>query len=102
MRPTLISGVVVSLFLVHTTATPLQLKRAIAVEGYVYAGCHTEATSGRALTGKAYYDDLMTTEKCAAACAGYAWFGTEYGREVSLEPAVLCPSRPEFSVLKGH
>lgn len=56
--------------------------RAVAIEGYDYAGCFTESPSGRALMGKTFYDDQMTTEKCAAACAGFTWFGTEYGREV--------------------
>lgn len=35
----------------------------------------------RALSGAASANDLMTIEMCAASCAGYTYFGTEYGRE---------------------
>lgn len=56
--------------------------RAVAINAYDYAGCFTEATEGRALTGKVTYDDSMTNERCAATCQGFTWFGTEYGREV--------------------
>jgi hypothetical protein len=51
------------------------------IPGYAFAGCYTEATGQRALTGSSYFDDAMTIEKCAAACAGYTNFGVEYGRE---------------------
>jgi hypothetical protein len=43
-----------------------------------YEGCYTEATNMRALTGDAYYDNAMTVELCATACADFAWFGVEY------------------------
>ena len=74
-------------FLALAAATPLQLlqpRAAVAIAGYEYAGCYTEATSTWAFSDLSYYDDMMTIEKCAAACSGYAWFGTEYDREVSL------------------
>ncbi|KAI4096189.1 MAG: hypothetical protein LQ339_007036 [Xanthoria mediterranea] len=48
---------------------------------YTSEGCYTEATRGRALSGKTYYDDAMTTAKCASACAGFDLFGLEYYRE---------------------
>ncbi|KAL8656949.1 MAG: hypothetical protein Q9226_002407 [Calogaya cf. arnoldii] len=48
---------------------------------YKAEGCYTEATKGRALTGKTYYDDAMTTAKCASACASFDFFGLEYYRE---------------------
>ncbi|KAK4124797.1 WSC-domain-containing protein, partial [Parathielavia appendiculata] len=51
------------------------------IPGYDFSGCYTEATNSRALTGSAYFDDLMTVEKCAAACSGFKYFGVEYGRE---------------------
>jgi hypothetical protein len=51
------------------------------IPGYDFTGCYTEATNMRALTGSAYFDDLMTVEKCANACAGFKHFGIEYGRE---------------------
>ncbi|KAI4223684.1 MAG: hypothetical protein L6R36_005237 [Xanthoria steineri] len=52
-----------------------------AVPDYTSKGCYTEATTGRALTGNAYFDSLMTVEKCAAACSRFSLFGVEYGRE---------------------
>ncbi|KAH8812457.1 WSC-domain protein, partial [Xylogone sp. PMI_703] len=52
-----------------------------ALAPYTSQGCYTEATTGRALTGKSYFDDAMTVEKCASACSAYLWFGVEYGRE---------------------
>ncbi|KAN0098799.1 WSC domain containing protein, partial [Hyaloscypha variabilis] len=53
----------------------------VAIPGYTYEGCYTEATNMRALSDLAYYNDLMTVEDCAAACSSYTWFGVEYGRE---------------------
>jgi hypothetical protein len=57
---------------------------------YTSEGCYTEAKGIRALSDIAYYDDAMTVEKCAAACAGYTWFGVEYGRE-SVFPSFKVP-----------
>ncbi|KAL8968048.1 MAG: hypothetical protein Q9197_005087 [Variospora fuerteventurae] len=51
------------------------------VSTYQADGCYTEASSGRALSGKTYYDDAMTIAKCASACAGFDLFGLEYYRE---------------------
>ena len=48
---------------------------------YAYFGCQTEATNGRALTAKAIASNTMTLEACESACAGYTYFGTEYGSE---------------------
>lgn len=73
----------VTLFVLRISASPYSLNpRAVAtVAGWDYDGCRTEASNSRALTGNSYFDDLMTVEKCATACDGYAWFGVEYGRE---------------------
>ncbi|CZR50423.1 uncharacterized protein PAC_00295 [Phialocephala subalpina] len=86
MQPAFFSSVGILSFLIITTnASPLLQAlspRADAViPGYTDEGCYTEATNMRALTGGTYFDDLMTVEKCAAACSGYTWFGVEYGRE---------------------
>lgn len=54
---------------------------AVTMNGFTYEACYTEATKGRALSGNSYYDDLMTVEKCAIACAKFSHFGVEYGRE---------------------
>ncbi|KAL9014260.1 MAG: hypothetical protein Q9173_001102 [Seirophora scorigena] len=47
------------------------------VSTYQAEGCYTEANNGRALTGKTFYDDAMTTAKCASACAGFDLFGLD-------------------------
>lgn len=56
-------------------------RRQTAVTGWTYYGCQTEGTNGRALSGKSTAYDTMTLESCASDCAGYTYFGTEYGRE---------------------
>ncbi|KAH6845490.1 hypothetical protein B0I37DRAFT_380295 [Chaetomium sp. MPI-CAGE-AT-0009] len=68
-----------------TSATPTptgSLAVKPTVGDYTFVGCQTEATGSRALTGKdVYADDAMTLELCATYCAGFTYFGTEYGRE---------------------
>ncbi|KAI0884485.1 heme peroxidase [Annulohypoxylon maeteangense] len=51
------------------------------VSSYTRVGCYTELPNGRALTGAAYADDAMTLEMCASNCAGFTYWGAEYGRE---------------------
>ncbi|KAL9602500.1 MAG: hypothetical protein Q9219_001794 [cf. Caloplaca sp. 3 TL-2023] len=48
-----------------------------------YNGCYTEGTNGRALGGlqNPVAGATLTLEKCASACAGYTYFGTEYSGE---------------------
>ena len=66
----------------ETTTTTSALPAATSGPAtYTSEGCYTEAKGIRALSDVAFYDDAMTVEKCAAACAGYTWFGVEYGRE---------------------
>lgn len=48
---------------------------------YVREGCYTDTFNDRALTGRRYYDDELTVEKCSDVCVGYPFFGLEYGRE---------------------
>ena len=58
---------------------------------YIYKGCYSEGTTGRALgatsgtNGGAYTLDVSTTslETCAALCysKGYSWMGTEYASQ---------------------
>lgn len=71
------------LFSSFTQASPHSLNRRdiASVPGYGYEGCWTEATDSRALSGSSYFDDLMTVQKCAIACAKFSYFGVEYGRE---------------------
>jgi hypothetical protein len=61
-----------------TTAPPTSVPSSGA---YTYFGCQTEGTFSRALAAKAFSSDTMTIEVCQAFCAGYTYFGTEYGRE---------------------
>lgn len=52
------------------------------VSGYTYNGCYTDSTASRVLTDKSYTDGAnLSVEKCAAFCAGYGYFGTEYASE---------------------
>ncbi|RDW71173.1 hypothetical protein BP6252_07736 [Coleophoma cylindrospora] len=67
-----------------TSSQPTQTTPAIkpTISGYTYLGCYTEGTNVRALGSAAYYDySTMTLEECAADCAGYTYWGVEYGGE---------------------
>lgn len=66
-----------------TTTTTSSAAAASTSSAYVSAGCYTDLPSYRTLQSASYSDDSMTVESCAAYCAGWAWFGVEYGREVS-------------------
>jgi WSC domain len=63
------------------TATPTGPSIKQTVGSYSYYGCQTESTTGRALDGASLASDSMTLELCKATCAGYTYWGTEYGRE---------------------
>lgn len=56
-----------------------QIKQAIG--NWLFQGCYTEATNGRALSKSTFANDSMTLESCAAFCSGSSMFGVEYGRE---------------------
>ncbi|KAN0090569.1 WSC domain containing protein [Hyaloscypha variabilis] len=51
------------------------------VGAYEYYSCMTEGANSRALQGYSTAYDSMTLESCAADCAGFEYFGTEYSRE---------------------
>ena len=51
------------------------------IAGYTYAGCHTDSVGARVLDATYLFDNSMTVEECATFCAGYTYFGTEYGTE---------------------
>ncbi|KAG0649039.1 WSC domain-containing [Hyphodiscus hymeniophilus] len=63
------------------TASPtLAVKQQVG--SYTFQGCWTEATNARALSGASYIDyNAMSLETCAANCAGWNYFGVEYGGE---------------------
>ncbi|KAH8200280.1 hypothetical protein TruAng_005553 [Truncatella angustata] len=52
-----------------------------SVGGYILAGCKKEPAGSRALSAVGYAYNDMTLESCAKNCTGYAYWGTEYGRE---------------------
>jgi hypothetical protein len=66
------------------TATPtLGIKQTIGT--YTFQGCYTEGTNIRALTGAVFYNYTgMTLEQCLTDCAGYTYWGVEYGGECEL------------------
>ncbi|KAF4632806.1 hypothetical protein G7Y89_g5318 [Cudoniella acicularis] len=53
------------------------------VGNYLYQGCYSEATTGRALSGMTPSAPAngYTVELCAAACLGFTYFGVEYANE---------------------
>ncbi|KAI1154349.1 hypothetical protein F4825DRAFT_193510 [Nemania diffusa] len=67
-----------NLYYSSTTAGPSQ---PLTVGSYSWYGCQTEGTGVRALTGKSLVEDDMSLELCATFCAGFTYFGTEYGAE---------------------
>lgn len=71
-----------SVYMLNTTAQPLPPSPAIkpVIGKYKYNGCITDS-GPRALIGKSSTDDKMTLEMCAGSCAGFKYFGVEYGRE---------------------
>ena len=58
-----------------------------AVGNYVFQGCYSEATNGRALSALSPAPPTggFTIELCQAACAGsgFTYFGMEYSNQVS-------------------
>ena len=52
------------------------------VGAYSFQGCYTEGTNVRALTGASFYNyTAMTLEMCSDDCAGFTFWGVEYGGE---------------------
>lgn len=66
-----------------TTAAPTATGPAVkeTVGNWDFQGCYMETETGRALSGKTLAQDLMTLEMCGEFCAGFNYFGVEYGRE---------------------
>ncbi|KAH6611106.1 wsc domain containing [Trichoderma cornu-damae] len=64
-----------------------------AAGDFVLVGCQTEGNGTRALTGAATATGTMSNEDCAAFCANFTYFGTEYGSECycgnALDPSSL-------------
>ncbi|KAK4162775.1 putative fungistatic metabolite [Cladorrhinum sp. PSN259] len=65
-----------------TTAAPTgTLQHQPTVSPYTLAGCWTEGTGSRALTGKGTASASMSLESCAEFCSEFKYFGTEYSSE---------------------
>jgi hypothetical protein len=54
-----------------------------AVGNYVFQGCYSEATNGRALSALSPTPPMggFTIELCEAKCVGYTYFGMEYSNQ---------------------
>ncbi|KAF8437730.1 WSC domain-containing protein [Terfezia claveryi] len=52
-----------------------------STKNFTYQGCYSEATGGRALTGKSISSVNVNVQFCADYCEAYTYFGVEYGRE---------------------
>lgn len=63
-----------------TPSGPVTVQRA---GNYNFIGCYSEATTGRALSGKTPAAPAAggTIENCQSACQGYTYFGMEYSNE---------------------
>ncbi|KAH8653201.1 WSC domain-containing protein [Tricladium varicosporioides] len=64
-----------------TSAIPTGPAIVPSVGAYNYAGCYTEGTGVRALSGGFFPNDTNTIASCAASCLAFTYFGAEYGRE---------------------
>lgn len=65
-----------------SSVAPVQtLSHRSQIGGYNLVSCWMEATGARALKDATFAYDGMTLESCAANCTGFAYWGTEYGRE---------------------
>ncbi|TVY18408.1 WSC domain-containing protein, partial [Lachnellula arida] len=63
------------------TSTPTLAVRP-TVGAYSFQGCYTEGTGVRALVGTSFYNyTAMTLEMCSSNCAGFTYWGVEYGGE---------------------
>lgn len=51
------------------------------IPNYGYKGCYTDDIRSRVLTTSVPANDGMTIERCANACGGSHYFGTQNGRE---------------------
>ncbi|KAI4258413.1 MAG: hypothetical protein L6R42_005121 [Xanthoria sp. 1 TBL-2021] len=65
----------------NATTTPGAPVAVQTASPFVYQGCVTEATSGRALGDLSTAYDGMTIEKCAAFCSAYTYMAVEYMSE---------------------
>lgn len=65
----------------QTGSIPTGPSQPETVGNYEWAGCRTEATGKRALSGAGFASDTMTLEACRDFCSAFLYFGVEYARE---------------------
>ncbi|KAI5275150.1 hypothetical protein E4T47_01817 [Aureobasidium subglaciale] len=63
-----------------SNASPTAVPTSI-LASYTYMGCFNETHDRRALNGPSKAGNTNTLESCATFCAGYAYFGVEFGQE---------------------
>jgi WSC domain len=60
-------------------------------DSWYYWGCYAEPQNGRALSDNIFYDYVgMTNLECSQQCAGFLYFGTEYGGECNTPTPPTC------------
>ena len=68
-----------------------------SADGYSFVGCYTELPTGRILSALSAANDNMTVELCSQTCAGYIYFGVEYGRECYCGNNLASGSQPSMN-----
>lgn len=97
-----ISSISLTVISSSSTSTSAAPSSGASNGAYKYAGCYTEATKGRALSGKSQANDQMTIENCLAFCQGYVLFGLEYGRECKFPRTGCGVFTDSTQVIVGH
>lgn len=59
-----------------TSASPVP-----AGPAYTYLGCQSDSVNTRTLSSQLLTSNSLTVELCTSFCAGYTYFGVEYGQE---------------------
>jgi hypothetical protein len=62
-----------------TEQPPAESSNPLTVDDFTYEGCYTDSVALRVLSGATTTTDDNTLASCAATCAGYNYFGVEYG-----------------------
>lgn len=79
-----------------STSTTSGAPTSTAKVSYASVGCYVDSVGSRTLSGNFFPDPdgaSMSIDLCSADCAGFAYFGVEYGGECE------CPARFPFSIL---
>ncbi|KAF8859291.1 hypothetical protein BDZ45DRAFT_650284 [Acephala macrosclerotiorum] len=86
---------------VSSTTTTSPSPSSTGLGAYTYYGCVQELDYARILNELIFYNPAMTLEMCEADCAGYTYFGAEYGSECTFSLSSSHPlPLPSDSLLK--